>query len=174
MGREMNGESDPECKTCGCCGELKPLEQFRRRYADSDRRHSQCDECAAAYARERRAAQFDRELLHFASEFRQRLDRPTKLEALVEGIMSKFGGTDRFVKRLFNAVEAAEQSNRPHVATRFYILFVEAVWAATEARKGRRAKWLRNISTLRLEREVRREIKKEYEWSYDEDDPPPM
>lgn len=61
--------SDPTCKCCSVCGEVKPLEEFPRRSDASDGRRSRCKTCTQTYKAEHYKANRDK-ILADQAEYR--------------------------------------------------------------------------------------------------------
>lgn len=84
-------------RQCSGCGETKPIEEFRRKRRDSDRRETRCRARHARYMRWYCRSRREKALVGFAREAKWRSDTE-HLAALVQALTARFGGMDEFVR----------------------------------------------------------------------------
>src|SRR5688572_13627883 len=114
-------EAEVPVLLCVICCERKPLDQFRRRKRDSDRRHYECQACANAYMREWRAERRRERLNSALVDLHRYRESLGQVEHLAAVVIAMFHGAAGFAAEYANAFDAARDAG-DHKATLRYLL----------------------------------------------------
>ena len=123
---------------CVSCLEPKPLDQFRRRKRDSDRRHNQCQACANAYMREWRAERRRERLNSALVDLHRYRESPGQLEYLAAVVIAFFHGAVGFAAEYANAFDAARDAGDHKAVARYLLGLADFLWVAEQAQARRK------------------------------------
>jgi len=123
-------ESD-RTKRCRRCHRVLPIEQFRFHYRSRGIRHRECNRCAREVACESRQRQRNADVYRFLTETR-RAQTAQVLGAMVEEIIARYHGVERFARRFHESMEAAKVSRRTATVLRGFLLLVRMMAAHEE------------------------------------------
>ena len=123
--------ANAETKFCATCGFERPVTEFRRRYAGTEKRHSKCRTCFNEELRERRAAKRRGEFYHEESRL-VRARSTNELVGLTNSMIRRFGGIDGVAARFHDYLKGAEAAGKYHLAIRGFALFFKTWIAATD------------------------------------------
>ena len=113
-------------KVCRGCGQPKPLDQFRFQRRDQNRRHPRCNECFAAYMRQRTTRLRERAIKGQIEELATDMSNPasfgatTRSEAIVKAMLTRFGGLEKFADEWFRFLRLAHLAGKHHVVQRSF------------------------------------------------------
>ena len=131
-------EADVPVLLCVVCCERKPLDQFRRRKRDGDRRHYQCQACANAYMREWRAARRRARLDSALVNFHRYRESPGQLEHLANLVIAGFHGASGFAAEYWNAFDSAREAGDHKAVARYLLGLADFFWVAERAKARRK------------------------------------
>jgi hypothetical protein len=114
-------------KRCRRCQQIRPLDQFRRRYTGTENRHALCKACFNEDAAQRRATKRFKTL----HEHNKRINRQAQSVAIVVAataeIVGRFGGVDGFVTAWKEALDRASADGKPHLVVRGMSMVVHLI-----------------------------------------------
>ena len=121
-----------ETKTCRQCLQCRPLTQFRRVRKGKDARRTDCNQChrdneEARKLRHRRKQQGMQ--IQKASAAICQANDPRRIGRIAEGLLTEFGGWDRFVKTWRETLELARKQKRHRRVAHM----LESIWKLQQA-----------------------------------------
>jgi hypothetical protein len=122
---------------CVSCQERKPLDQFRRRKRDSDRRHYQCQACANAYMRDWRAERRRERLNSALVDLHRYRESPGQVEHLAAVVIAMFHGAAGFAAEYASAFDAARDAGDHKAVARYLLGLADFLWVAEQAQARR-------------------------------------
>ena len=119
------------CKLCTGCGQLRPIDEFRLRRKGGTARECRCRCCHAADQRAYRRRRRDKALANFSQQAKWRSDAAF-LAALSRGMVSRFGGMEKFVDEFVTFVH---RTSHTKVAANCYLAILRLMQVAERAER---------------------------------------
>ena len=111
-------------KTCNKCGHTKPIDDFPFRDRANNLRRAECSRCVADYQSEYRGGKRKQDLKQYVTDLATdptdpaHFGAPTRTEAVLTAMLTRFGGLERFANDWFEFIRLAVAAGKHHVAQR--------------------------------------------------------
>lgn len=124
-----------QTRRCTRCCLVKHMSEFRRRYAESEVRHTECRQCARERARLRRLKQRDRRLHDYSQKVKDRAHNAASVAALTAEMVRLYGGIDEFALAWKQAIDDAAVRGKSYLVVRGFDAVVRLAEANSELQK---------------------------------------